>query len=360
MKRANHLFDRICERENLRLAVAKAMRDKRRKQEVQDFIESLESNLDRLRLELSNGTVGLGRFQHFTIYDPKERLISAPCFEERVIHHAIMNFCEPRLNRSLVDDTYACRTGKGREACLLRAKTFSARFPVFLKIDIRKYFDSVDHTILLKQLERKFKEAKLLKLLERVIACYHVHPGTGLPIGSLTSQHFANHYLSHLDRFIGESMGCSMVRYMDDIVVWGNSFQQLKDVLNRIQKFTDAELALELNSKMQLNRSNLGVTMLGCRVFPDRIELNRQSKRRFVEKLRAITEQHEDRMLTAMEFQARSESLVAFCRAAGVCSWLFRRDALQRISNHGLGVEPHDAWRQLEQQRPELPLVESE
>ena len=202
MHRAANLFDQIHDPENLRLAFHKAGRGRRGQWVVRQFAAGLDQHITAMSLAIRMGTAAVGRFQQFLIRDPKERVITAPCFEERVLHHGIMNVCEPVLDRWLIDDTFACRTGKGREAAIARAHIFTRRQSWFLKLDVRKYFDSVPHARLKSYLERRFKDPRLLELLKRIIACYRGELGIGLPIGSLTSQHFANFYLGWLDRYV--------------------------------------------------------------------------------------------------------------------------------------------------------------
>jgi RNA-directed DNA polymerase len=170
MQRVGNLFEPIAAWDNLRLAVVRALRGKRDRLDARRFVSRLDANLANLRGQLLAGTVALGCFRQFVIHDPKERIITAPCFRERVLHHAVMNVCEPYLDRWLIDDTFACRRGKGRIAAVLRARCFAQRFPFFLKLDIRKYFDSVPHAELAARLRRRFKDERLLQLLERVIA----------------------------------------------------------------------------------------------------------------------------------------------------------------------------------------------
>ncbi len=147
-----------------------------------------------------------------------------------MLHHALTLVCEPVFERLLIADTFACRRGKGREAAVERAKQFARRYPWFLKLDIRKYFNSIDHERLLWLLGRKFKDRRLLDLFGRIIASYEVTPGRGVPIGSLTSQHFANFYLAGLDRFVKEGLRAGgYVRYMDDFVVWDENRTRLAD-----------------------------------------------------------------------------------------------------------------------------------
>ena len=229
MRRASHLFEQIVERENLRLAVHKALRGKRSKRDARAFVATLDENLEQMRGELLSGDVALGDYHQFTIFDPKQRLITAPCFRERVLHHAIMNVCEPVFERWLIADTFACRRGKGRLAALHRSRQFAGQSAFFLKLDVRKYFESVSHEILVARLERLFKDRRLITLLRAIVTGFESTPGRGLPIGSLTSQHLANFYLGWLDRFVKEDLKVrGYVRYMDDCALWGDTSRQLR------------------------------------------------------------------------------------------------------------------------------------
>src|SRR5262249_35999861 len=180
MRRAGHLFERIVDRENLRLAVHKALRGKRSKQDARAFVARLDENLESMRAAIVSGEIALGEYHQFTIFDPKQRLITAPCFRERVLHHAIMNVCEPVFERWLIADTFACRRGKGRLAALHRARDFAGRSAFFLKLDVRKYFESISHEILAAGLERLFKDRRLMLLLRRILAGFASTPGRGL------------------------------------------------------------------------------------------------------------------------------------------------------------------------------------
>jgi retron-type reverse transcriptase len=225
------LLAAIADPGNLRLAFWKASKGKRAKADCRAFQESLDTNLGALRAELLAGQVRVGNYHYFTIHDPKERTICAAQFRERVLHHALMNVCEPVLERAAVFDSYACRRGKGQLAAVRRAESYARRYGWFLKLDVRKYFDSVDHTVLRRLLRQKFKDAVVLALFDQVLASYQTAPGSGLPIGNLTSQHFANFYLAPLDRFIKEHLRRgAYVRYMDDFVVWGESGTDLRGV----------------------------------------------------------------------------------------------------------------------------------
>ena len=154
MKRLGGVYDAIGDWDNLRLAFWRAAKSARRSSVVRRFEANLVGNLRALREDLSNECVRAGGYTQFVIYDPKERIIAAPSFRDRVLHHAIMNVCEPHFDRWLVHDCYACRKGKGRLAALERATAHAARNRWFLKLDIRKYFDSIPHERLLTAVHR--------------------------------------------------------------------------------------------------------------------------------------------------------------------------------------------------------------
>lgn len=336
MKRAGHLFERIVERENLRHAFHRAARGKRDRSDARIFAGDLENNLQEIARQLLAGTFPLGRFHQFVIRDPKQRIITAPCFPERVLHHAIMRVCEPVFERWLIDDTFACRTGKGRDAALLRAKQFAGRFPAFLKLDIRKYFDSISHEVLLDRLTRLFKDRRLLHLFERIITSFRSDAGRGLPIGSLVSQHFANFYLGWGDRFVKETLRVrGYVRYMDDMSLWSDSPSRMKAMLAVYKEFFQVELQLDLKPEPYINRTAHGMDFLGCRVFRGHITLNRRSKVRYRRKLKTLEAEYNTGELSAAELQQRADSLTAFTQTAGVSSWQFRRRVLQQLAVDG-------------------------
>lgn len=336
MRRANQLWSQILDRVNLRQAVLRALRGKRDRTDARLFIKHLDANLARLADELDADTVTVGRCHQFVIRDPKERVITAPVFEERVIHHALMNVCEPYFERRLIDDTFACRLGKGRDAALRRARVFARRFPCYLKVDIRRYFDNIPHDRLLEQLARTIKDDRVLHLFERITTAFRGEIGRGVPIGSLTSQHFANLYLGMFDRFVKEHLRLrGYVRYMDDMAMWMTSTRELCDVLARSRDFVRDELGLEFKTNSHINHSRHGMDFLGCRVFPTHLSLNRRSRVRFRRKLQSLESAHDRGEISDQQRQQRATALVAFTRAAGVSSWQFRGRVLQELSEHG-------------------------
>jgi len=330
MKRMGDIYEFIAERDNLRLAFWKATRGKRARPEVLAYRQSLGENLERLREQLLTKRWDMGHYHFFTVHDPKERTICAASFPERVLHHAVMNICEPVLERYAIHDSYACRTGKGSHKAVLRAQTFCRRFRWYLKLDVRKYFDSIDQAILLRLLERRFKDRDLMELFAAILATYETAPYKGLPIGNLVSQHLANFYLGGFDHWIKEV--CRIVgyiRYMDDFVAWGDDRQSLRDLLGAIGEYLQSELGLSLKDNVQLNRTARGLPFLGYRVFPGCIRLAPRSKRRFTRHLREYEGRYLSGEWSERDLQRHMEPVIAFARFADTDG--FRKQVLRRF-----------------------------
>jgi RNA-directed DNA polymerase len=354
MKRYGQLMAKVADPENLRLAFLRAAKGKRGKTDCQAFQARLDENLATLGAELVTGEVAVGDYHSFKVHDPKERLICAASFRERVMHHALMNVCEPVLERAAVFDSYACRKGKGRERAVARAQGYARTHRWFVKMDIRKYFDSIHQATLRELLGRKFKDPVLLGVFDRILASYHTAPGRGLPIGNLTSQHFANFYLSPLDRFLKEELRRrAYVRYMDDFVVWGESGGELRALCGRARDFLADELKLELKHTAAINRTAFGMDFLGYRLFPGRVRLARRSKVRFMRKFRRYEAAQRCGRWGELKLQQRVQALLAFILPAD--SGAFRRHNLERFGVAAKRLEPRESRRQLEQQRDQLP-----
>jgi len=158
MKRAGNLYQAIGGYNNLHLAFWKAARGKYNRPEVEVLSRAIEENLGKLQQQLLKQQPDIGHYHFFQVQAPKRRNICAASFPERVLHHAIMNICEPVLERYAIYDSYACRKGKGTIRALKRAESFARKNRWYLKLDIRHYFDSIDHNVLLGLLRRRFKD----------------------------------------------------------------------------------------------------------------------------------------------------------------------------------------------------------
>lgn len=311
MKRYGNLYGDIISFENLLLASKKAFRGKLGKRKVAEFYFELEKELLRLREELLNKTYEPRPLRTFLIFEPKEREIGASDFRDRVVHHAICNIIEPIFERSFIYHSYACREGKGTHRAIRQAQVFSRKYRYFLKCDIRKYFASIDHDILKEMLSRKFKDPDLLWLLFIIIDSSTIDSFTidssigsstiisgsdvkrkGLPIGSLTSQQFANLYLDRLDHYIKDSLGVkAYLRYMDDFILFSDEKSELHLLHAEIRSFLKRELKLELKEKETvLAPMTEGIPFLGFRIFPNLIRLKHENKKRALKKIKLTNE----------------------------------------------------------------------
>jgi len=280
------------------------------------YREKLDENLFLLQKQILTRNIEVGNYHFFTIYDPKERQICAASFSERVLHHALMNVCHSIFENQQIFHSYATRKDKGTYAALDRAVFFHNKSAFFLKLDIRKYFDSIDHAVLFSLLQRKIKDPEVLCIFKQIIESYHTQKGKGLPIGNLTSQYFANYYLSFTDRYIKEDLQIkSYVRYMDDMVLWHSNKEYLLEIGARITTFLNAKLTLELKIK-QLNRTDKGLTFLGYRLFQGKIKLSPRSKKRFVMKVKECKKKLENNEWTQSEYQQHILPLLAFVKYA--------------------------------------------
>ena len=232
-----------------------------------------------------------------------------PPFRDRVVHHAIVTVLEPILEARFDADSYGCRKGRGMDRALLRAAGFARRYRWCLKTDVLKFYESVDHEVLLEQIERIVKDRPLLQLLGRIVRS----GSPGLPIGSLTSQWLANLYLTPLDRELRRlPQARGQVRYMDDVVVFGRSREGMRGVLRRMRSFLSADLGLRLKESVtRLGETRFGVPFLGFRVLPERMEVRRETFRRFVSGVRGAESDYRAGRISDHELAASVTSRVA-------------------------------------------------
>lgn len=252
MKRYDNLFYKICSIDNLRLADEKARKGKKRNRGVRLFDRDREGNLERLHYLLLSGDYHTSRYTFFKVKDPKERTIARlPYYPDRIVHHAIMNVCGPIWQKIYTRDTYACIPGRGGHACRARLKEDLRKDPAgtryCLKLDIRHYYPSVDHGIMKQIIRRKFKDLRLLRLLDEII-----DSAPGLPIGNYLSQTLANVYLAYMDHYIKEVARVRYYyRYVDDIVVLAGDKAELRRVLAVLRQQL-AGLRLEVKPNWQI------------------------------------------------------------------------------------------------------------
>jgi retron-type reverse transcriptase len=299
------MYETICDWDNLLLAYRNAAAGKRGRASAATFEYRLEDNLLDLQEQLAEKTYQPGRYTHFTIHEPKRRLISAAPFRDRVVHHALCNLIEPVFERGFIFDSYANRVGKGTHRALDRCQEFARRYRYALQCDVEQFFPAIDHAILRQTLARRVEDVDVLWLIDRIIdsgrgVLTHAYdmrwfPGDaldaasrprGLPIGNLTSQFWANCYLDPLDQFVTRGLGCgAYLRYVDDVCLFSDSKAQLHDWHEAI-KTRLAKLRLTLHDSAQPRPVEEGLPYLGFVIFPERRRLKRRKGIHFGRALR--------------------------------------------------------------------------
>jgi retron-type reverse transcriptase len=312
MKTHKNRWPAILDFQNLLLAAQKAQKGKRFQPNVGRFNLELERNLFDLKAELEARRYRPGPYRAFHILDPKPRMISAAPYRDRVVHHALCNVIAPILEKSMIADTYANRVGKGTHKAARRFQQYCKQYPFVLKCDIKKFFPSIDHEILKRELRRKIGCRNTLWLIDLIIdnsnpqeehIAYFPGDGIaplpfgggvgggverrrGLPIGNLTSQLWGNFYLNRLDHFVRETLNLPYLRYVDDFVVFGHSKEELWEVKKAIEVFLQDFRLLLHERKSRIYRTSEGVTFLGFRIFPDFRLLPSANVRRFRKRVR--------------------------------------------------------------------------
>jgi len=295
MRRAKRLFDAMLEFANLRRAFRGASAGLRRRREVAEFEHDLETGLWSIRRALASGDAYPWReHRRFVIRDPKPREIRAAPFADRVAHHAIFNVVDPVIRRRLIADTYACIPGRGTHGAVFRYRSFvraRAGRGHRLQCDVKSYFASVDHGVLVGLLERCIGDDRMLALLRSLVGHGGEAPGRGMPIGNLTSQMFANLYLDPLDHFVKERLRVRhYVRYMDDFVLLADDAAQARGWRREVETFLHDRLALRLNPRrVVLAPLAEPADFLGYVHFADgRVRIRRRSARTLWRRLPAL------------------------------------------------------------------------
>jgi len=319
----------------------KCQKRKTQKQYTQDFEKELLGNLIKLQSELEAGTYNPKPLITFTIRDPKTRKISKSDFRDRIVHHALYNIIEPIFDKTFIYDTYANRLGKGSLKAIKRFEHFrnivsknGTRTAYILKADIRHYFETVSHEILLNLLKRKIADEKVLSLI-KIILTNHVTEikGKGMPLGNLTSQFFANVYLSELDHYAKETLQIKCyIRYVDDFVILSHSERQLNSYREKIDDFLLRKLELELHpEKTRIIPVHRGIGFLGLRIFENHKLLKKSNVRKFKNKLSRLCDQYYSKEIDYDKIYDSVEGWVANSKTAN--TYKLRNKLLQPIAD---------------------------
>lgn len=284
MKRINDLYDKVVSKDNLMLAYHIARKGKSGQYGVKIFEKNVQRNIDQLYDELTNGTYKTSEYSVFKIYDPKEREIFRLPFRDRVVHHAIMNILEPIWISVFIHHTYSCIKGRGIHAVLkdLKYDLKDVEGTKYcLKLDIKKFYPTINHEVLKTIVRRKLKDNKLLDLIDGII-----DSAPGVPIGNYLSQFFANLYLSYFDHWLKEErMVKYYYRYADDIVILSGNKNYLHELFKDIDCYLTQNLKLEIKRNYQVFPvCSRGIDFVGYVFYHSHVLMRKTIKKRLCRK----------------------------------------------------------------------------
>jgi len=288
MKRYNHLFEKICTIENFHLAYNNAIKGKTHYKDVIEIEKDRDTYLLNLLEEVKSKQYKVSDYIVFHLYTGhKMREISKLPMKDRIVQHAIMNFCEPIFRESFILDTYASIKTRGIHMGLSRVKKALRKhhYKYCLKLDIHKCYPSLDKEILKKKLENKFSDPDLMDLLRTIVdSCPN-----GVPIGNYTSQYFNNFYFTEFDHWIKEVKHIqAYFRYCDDMVILSNSKEELHHLLDEIQEYM-ATLNVHLKENYQIFTINSrGISFLGYIINEDYVKVRKATKKNFIRKIKKV------------------------------------------------------------------------
>ena len=351
MKTYKNLYPKIYSKKNLILAFKKARQDKTAKEYVIKFENNLEDEINKLQEELKSLTYKPTNLRRFIIRDPKTRTIHSSIFRDRIIHHAIVNVLEPIYEKIFIFDSYASRINKGVHKAVKRLGQFKLKVSknhqliknnitnnqikgYFLKADIKKYFDSVDHKILLNILKNKIKDDKFLGLIKLILDNFKTKTnGKGMPLGNLTSQFFANVYLNELDYFIKHNLMVKYyIRYVDDFVILHNDKQVLGCYKKKIGIFLQ-DLNLNLHpDKSSIKPLKNGVAFLGYRVYGKYTLLRKSNIRNFERNLNQKLSSLKKEEINHRNFIESIRGWLGYAKHADTFN--LRRSIIKKITKH--------------------------
>lgn len=294
MKRYNNLFDKIVSLDNLYLADKKARKQKSHRPEVIEFDKNKEQLLLDLQKQLINGEYKTSEYFIFKIYEPKEReIFKLPYYPDRIVHHAIMNIMEPIWVSSFIKGTYSCIKKRGIHKALKDVKQAlkdEVNTQYCMKLDIRKFYPSIDHNILKQIIRKKIKDQKLLNLLDEII-----DSAVGVPIGNYLSQFFTNLYLTYLDHWIKEQKKIKYYfRYADDIVILHSDKEYLRKLFIDMKQYLEQKLNISFKNNWQIFNVDIrGIDFVGYRVFHTHVLLRKHIKKNFCRKITKLNKKQD-------------------------------------------------------------------
>lgn len=300
-------WEKVISIENLYQAYKNAAKGKRSNPDVANFIFNLEENLFNLQEELEKNQYTPGSYHYFYIHEPKKRLIAAAPFRDRVVHHALCAIIQPKLERKMIYHSYANRIGKGTYKALDQCTKYLRSFNYVLPIDIVQFFPSIDHQILFSKLSSEINSSSTLNLINQILESNNAADltGKGLPIGNLTSQLWANYYLSSLDHFIKQQLKCKgYIRYVDDMLLFSDDKRELLGWKQEIFNYLK-DLKLQAHeTKAHSRPTEMGIPFLGFQIFKTHRKLKSRKVIYFKRKIKAKYKQYLENEISKEELNS--------------------------------------------------------
>lgn len=311
MKCHGNLYETTFTQEALFAAYVDARKNKRATHSCYQFEKRLGSNLAALHTELTGGSYTIMPYNTFQVFEPKQRTIHAPAFRDRVVQHAIYRVIQPIFDSSFIEQSFACRPGKGTHAAADYVQHEMQQVPrdsYILQLDIRKFYYQIDREILRRLIERKIKDARLVSLM----MCFALHDSpTGVPIGNLLSQLYALIYLNPLDHFIKRELGIRRyARYVDDFVLIGLCRQDALRLRDTIAGYLATNLRLEL-SRSSIHRISHGLNFVGYRTWASRRFVRKHALYTFH---KSVKNNYLDSIVSSLGHARKTASFRAMCR----------------------------------------------
>jgi RNA-directed DNA polymerase len=347
------LYEQIYSPLNLWWAYKAAARGKRYTPAVAVFEYDLEKNLLEIEQELKDETYQPGGYHSFEIDKPKRRLVNAAPFRDRVAHHALMNVVEPLFERKFIFDSYANRKGKGTHLAIDRATYFLRRYRYVMHLDVRQFFPSIDHEVLLSILACTVGDERAMQMIRKIIAsgngvqageydmvyfpnddAFALQRARGLPIGNLTSQHWANVYLNEFDQYAKRVLKCrAYIRYVDDFLLFANDAETLHNWRMEIIAFLQTMRLTIHETKAQPRPVASGIPFLGFVIFPAHRRLKRSNGYAFQRRLKSMLLSLKSGELSQQEFSNRLLSWISHAEHGD--TWNLKRSILVKFGLYG-------------------------
>lgn len=325
MKRHGNLFSKIIEKDNIHLAYRKARKGKGWQDTIKRFENNLDENIKSIQESLINKTYSTSSYSEKTIYEPKERIIyKLPFYPDRIIQHAIMNVIEPIWDGLMIHDSYSCRAGKGIHAASKQTSEFIRKInPGYcLKMDIRKFYPSMNHDIMFDIVQQKIKCQDTLDLFEDVI--YSMPDGKNIPIGNYTSQWLGNLYMNEVDMFVKHNLHFKhYIRYCDDFIFMHKDKSYLHEIKGKVTDFINNNLDMSL-SKDDIFPISHGIDFVGYRHFPKYILVRKSTAKRVKQRLQKLPTKLSNGEITTDQYRSTIASTLGWLQWAN--SYNLRQD----------------------------------